>query len=351
MGLTAVPAKNRSYWTGREMAWSRRTRSPLGLAAGGGQVWATVLVAVRCSGPKLEGMKSRDRRFTRPFRTLAALGGLVVLVGSAACAVRADRTDSTEGGAAQPVVEQADEAEQTRHRHHHAPLRRVFEAVLEHGDLTAEQDETVREIQADLQVDREAKRLGHEKFKAAAVGIVRSGSADSEQFDRAIEQATAAIEERMDAHSDALLELHAILDADQRVAIADALRERIARRFGERKKAHRNKGIKRVVSYLMLSPLQLDKLKAMHEELMGPTKRLRPSRDELESLVAAFEGDEFEEALDAFHDEKIAILKKRIARAGEHTDTVLTLLDDGQRELLADLIERGPKSVFQAETK
>ena len=87
----------------------------------------------------------------------------------------------------------------------------------------------------------------------------------------------------------------------------------------------------------------------MHQELMGPTKRLKPSRDELESLVTAFEGDEFEQALDGFQAEKIAILHKRLARAGEHTDTVLTLLDDGQRELLADLMERGPKAVFQAE--
>jgi hypothetical protein len=331
------------------MTFSQQPRSPLGLTACGRGVCATVQVAAWSRGFRIEGMKSRASRFTRPLRSLAALGGLVVLVGAAACAVRADRTDSTEGEGAQPLAEQADEGERARHRHHHAPLRRVFEAVLEQGDLSAEQDATVREIQAELQVDREAKRLGREKFKAAAVGIVRSGTADSEQFERAVEQATAAIEERMDVHSDALLELHAILDTDQRVAVADGLRERIAKRFGERKQAHRKKGIKRVVSYLMLSPLQLDKLKAMRQELMGPTKRLRPSRDELEALVAAFEGDEFEKALDAFQDEKIDILKKRLARAGEHTDTVLTLLDDGQRELLADLIERGPKAVFQAE--
>ncbi|MBW2527235.1 MAG: hypothetical protein JRI23_23845 [Deltaproteobacteria bacterium] len=240
-----------------------------------------------------------------------------------------------------------------RHHHHHKPLRVVFEAALEHGDLSAVQAATVREIQADLRSDREERRARREKLRAAAVEVVRSGTADSKQFEQAVQKATAAIEERMQAHSDALIELHAILDVDQREGVADALRARLEKRFGERRaKKHRHrKGLERIVAYLMLSQLQIDELRAMHRELMGPEKRLRPTREELESLVTAFEGDQFEAALESFQKGKVALLNEHIARAGEHTDTVLAILDAGQRALLADLIERGPRGVLLAEQR
>jgi hypothetical protein len=42
-------------------------------------------------------------------------------------------------------------------------------------------------------------------------------------------------------------------------------------------------------------------------------------------------------------------MREHIAHAGENTDAVLTLLTDGQRDLLADLIDRGPRQVLLGE--
>lgn len=291
-------------------------------------------------------MTIRTRLFTRPVRTLVALVGVVALGGAAACAAKTDATDQADRAAAQPL---ADADHHHGHRHHHRPVRALFRAVLEHGDLSADQEAIIDAIRDDLRAGREARHERREQLRQAASEIVRAGSADTAAFDRAIDQATAALEDRMRTYNDAALEVHAILAADQRAAVADALRARIAERFGERRDRHRRKGLERIVAYLMLSQLQLDELRAMHREIMGPEQRLRPSRDELEALVTAFEGDDFETELLAFQRAKVRILNERLASAGEHTDTALAVLDEGQRALLADLIERGPRAVLLGE--
>jgi hypothetical protein len=130
--------------------------------------------------------------------------------------------------------------------------------------------------------------------------------------------------------------------------VATALRAHIDETFGKRpdhEKRHRD-GFKRVASHLMLSTLQIDKLKALKQQLLGEKQRLRPSREELLALVDAFEGEDFRAALNEFQDKKLAILREHVADAGERTDSALSILSPEQRVLLADLIQDGWRKII-----
>lgn len=274
-------------------------------------------------------------------RTVVSLG-LVALLGAGACATAVGSSDDPDDTGARQLADDGG-------RHFRGPVKVVIESALAYGRLSAAQELAVRAIGDELEEERSSKQHMREQLRASAAEIVRSGSADSEQFDEAVDRATGAIERRMQASSDALEELHALLEPAQRASVADALRDHIADRFGEPDDARHQRRFDRVAAHLMLSALQIDKLQMLKRELMGEHKRLAPSRTELLAMVDAFEGDEFGVALRAFHQEKLAIVRERFGRAGEHTDTVLTLLTSGQRELLADLIERGPREVLGVE--
>jgi len=265
----------------------------------------------------------------------------LVLAGAAACATTVDDRAQQQDEIA------AKELSAGHGRHFRGPVNVVIEAARAHGNLSAEQERTLTAIARELEEDRESRRELGEKLRTSAVAIVRSGTADSTEFDQSVEQAVGAVEARMQRSADALEEIHGTLDTEQRAAVAAALRiqidERLARKHGDRK--HRS-GFKRFTEHLMLSPVQIEKLKAMKKELLGEKERLRPSREELLQLVAAFEGDDFRAALNAFRTKKAAVLRDRLADAGERTDTVLSLLTPAQRELLADLIKDGPSRVM-----
>ena len=96
----------------------------------------------------------------------------------------------------------------------------------------------------------------------------------------------------------------------------------------------------------MLSKLQIDQLGTIKKELLGESKQLRPTREEMLELVTAFEGEDFATTLDAFREKKLALLKVRVANAGKRADSVLSIFTPEQREILADLILEGPAKVF-----
>jgi hypothetical protein len=221
----------------------------------------------------------------------------------------------------------------------------VIDAAVEHGDLSTEQETAVQAIRERWELAREDKRETRQRLRASAAEIVRSGTAHSEEFDQALAEATAAIERRVAVSSDAIKDVHSLLDADQRVAVADALRARVAERAQKRREREERDGFRKVATHLMLDALQVDKLKLLREQLMGESKRLRPSEEEINGLIDAFETDEFDAALDAFNAEKLGLIRERMATAADHADTVLSIFDDNQRALLGELIEKGPKAV------
>ncbi len=235
-------------------------------------------------------------------------------------------------------------------RHLHGPVSAVIEAARAHGNLDAAQAAHLDAVAADLQAGRADRHALHQKLKSSVAAVVRSGSADSAEFDRSVSEAVRVFEARVDQSVDAVEEIHAILTPAQRVAVAAALRARIDAHFGPRRANLRErKGFKRVATYLVLSTFQLDKLEAIKKELLGEKKQLRPSRDELLALANAFEGDHFSAALETFRAGKIAILREHVARAGQRTDTVLSVFTPQQRDLLADLIVKGPREVLLGE--
>lgn len=278
------------------------------------------------------------------FRRLTAFFGAVALAGTAACASQVETEASKDEAAAQ-------ELEAARRHHFRSPANVVIEAARTHGDLTAEQALTLDAIALEVEGERESFRAMRKDLRHSAVAVVRAGTADSEQFDQAVAEVVAAVDERAQATMSALEEAHSILEPEQRIAVADALRARLDERFGpkpQRDKRHKS-GFERVASHLLLSTAQIDQLMAIKKELIGDKRELRPSRDELYALVDAFEGEDFGAALDAFHADKSRILQARIAHAGEKTDSVLSIFTPEQRELLADLILDGPKKVLLGE--
>lgn len=284
-------------------------------------------------------MKSQARR-----APLTLLVGSVALMGAVACAAKVDERLRESEPKAQALRQQRD-------RHFRGPVAVVIEAARNHGNLRADQAATLDAISSELADDCSSHRALHDRLKSSAVAVVRSGSARSAEFDRSVDEAVGAIEARVQRSTDALEEIHAILDADQRKAVAVALRAHIADRFGRgpRDEKRQREGFRRLAAHLMLSSLQVDKLEAARQELFGEREELRPGRQELLGLVEAFEGEDFPAALLAFRQKKSKVLRERVARAGERTDSVLTIFTPEQRELLADLIVDGPRKVLFGE--
>jgi Spy/CpxP family protein refolding chaperone len=281
-------------------------------------------------------MRSQAKR-----TALVAFLTTTVLIGAVACAARVDDKAAKDDITAQ-------ELRAHRGRHLHGPVNAVLRAAREHGNLTSTQAATLDAIAQDLSRDRADRKQLKERLKKSAVAIVRSGTTNSAEFDKSVGEALKAIEARMDLSESALEEIHATLRPDQRAAVAAALRARIEKKFGPRDdaKGRHQDGFKRVASHLMLSTLQIDKLKAVAKELHNEKKQLRPTRDELLALVDAFEGENFRSALNDFREKKRVILRERMRDAGKRTDSVLAIFTPEQRELVADLIVRGPRKVL-----
>lgn len=294
----------------------------------------------------LVGMSTRAQglRFAR----LATLAGTVALAGTAACA-----------GGEEPRREEA--AERERHAEARqawrAPGTMVLDVVREEVTLRADQEEELEALAAEYEGEGEGFRALHEDLRLAAADAVRAGRADREELDRAVAEGLLAVDERIQHMLDGVEDLHAILDADQRAAVADVLRERLdeAQARREERRAERRAarasgedGFGRFASYLVLSRSQVDKLVALRKEL-GEERRVAPTREEFDALIDAFESDDVRPALDALHDTKSKILQVRVARASDKADTVLSIFTESQRELLADLIIEGPEKMLLGE--
>ncbi len=272
----------------------------------------------------------------RSFRVLLASVSLVALSGTAACVSSGESSESEQARLEQQAEQQAE-----RHR---GPVSVVVEAALEHGELNDQQQQAISAIGEAhaATADREALR---EQMRTAAADVVRAGTSDSDAFDDAVEQASDALSERIAATGQALKGVHALLDSSQRQAVADALDERMQQRWAKRDRP-RGEGIKRVAGELMLSTMQLDKIKAAFKAMRSHNERRSSGREQISALIEAFRGDDFAATLDAFQDEKQADIRTHMNKAGSHTDTVLAILNDDQRDLLAELIEQGPRSVL-----
>jgi hypothetical protein len=287
----------------------------------------------------LVGMSTRAQglRFAR----LATLAGAVALAGTAACA-----------GGEEPREEEvaAEERRAEARQAWRAPATVVLDIVREEVTLRADQEEELAALAAEYEGEGEGFRALHEDLRLAAADAVRAGRADREELDRAVAEGLLAVEERIQHMLDGIEDLHAILDADQRAAVAEAQARREERRAERRAaRAAGEDGFGRFASYLVLSRTQVDKLMTLRKELVGEDRRVAPSRAELDAVIDAFEGDDVRPALDALHETKSRMMRMRIARASDKADTVLSIFTESQRELLADLIIEGPEKMLLGE--
>lgn len=293
----------------------------------------------------------QNRAHGRVARFVVAAVGAAALTATAACATDGD-PEAREAEVAQREREAAAHAE--GRGAHPSPVEVVIEAAREDGFLSVEQEDALDLLADDLEGEREGFRALRDRLRASAVTAVRAGSADSAEFGQAIAEGVAAVEEQVQSGLDALEEVHAVLEPDQRAAVAENLRARLdaaiearaERREQMEREDRRPDGLQRLASYLVLSPKQVEELQAIQKELLGEKKKLRPTADELHALIDAFEGEDFGEALDDLHEEKMRVLRARVARAGEKADTVLAVFTAEQRELLADLILEGPTKLL-----
>ncbi len=277
----------------------------------------------------------------RVLRAAAAAG--MFAVSAAGCATA---EQDPQGEAA----EQAREAQARQDRS--GPVLALIEVARQDAFLSLEQEQALDELAAELEDDQEGFRALREQARAAAVAVVRAGAIEPGERDRLVAEGVAAIEEHVLRTMDAIEVVHAILEPDQRAAVADGLRARLDERFAETKKdheaRHRN-GFARFASHLVLSEKQVDELAAARKELMGDADKLRPSREEMYGLVDAFASDDVRPAMDALHARVSRVLRARVARASDRADSVLSIFTPAQRDLLADLILEGPSKMILGE--
>jgi len=284
---------------------------------------------------------------TRQAQGLLLSTAVVISMGLAACSAKVEPERSTERQAELARAEGPAEPACAEHRRHRGPVAVVIASVRQHAAPRPEQEATLAAVEQELAEHRAARRVVKERLRASAVAILRAPSADPESVDRAVDEAMDAVEERVQKGSDALEEIHAVLDPDQRKAVAAALRAHVEQQLGPRPGDEQQKRVRidRFASRLMLSSLQIDKLMAVKKELFGD-QSVHPSREEIYAVVDAFEGEGFGDRLRELREKKTALLRERARNAGRRSDEVLGIFSPEQRALIADLILEGPRKVL-----
>lgn len=281
----------------------------------------------------LWAMTVKTRLSTRSIWALAAVVGATSAVAGTAC-----------GTAEQPPAETLQQW--------HGPIGFVIDATLEGTDVSDQQAVTLRRIHESVRMDSAKRAQIHDEVKAAAIDVLRIGDADTAQSHDAVMRGATVMERRILEINRAIEEVHATLDDRQRVAVAGVFRDRINQRFGHADaEVRRKNAFVRFTKYMAMTALQIAQLETLRDMLRDEAEHesVHPTREELLALVDAFEGDDFGEAVDAFHARKIRIMHKRFGVAWAHTNTVLSIFNDNQRVLLADLIDRGPMEVLFGE--
>jgi len=219
------------------------------------------------------------------------------------------------------------------------PVSLVLDAAIDAGDLSDDQRAEVDAIRERTELTREDRKAMRSDLRASFVGVVRAGSADSEQFDRAVDRAATAMQQRVHVGCAALKDLHALLEPEQRGLVAEELRRRVAERRKERADAEARPSLGKAAARLMLDTTQLSALQGMADDWRSKHKQVRPSEEEVDALIDAFEDDDFADVLDEFASEKLAIAHEHLANAGSTVDGALSILSPEQRSLLAQWIE------------
>jgi Spy/CpxP family protein refolding chaperone len=279
--------------------------------------------------------------------------GFLLLVASAtACAAQGPTGES---GEADDATEES-AATDAPAKHKGRGGDRLIRAALE-LDLSDAQRATIEGLKGEAGFERPA---GMKDFMGALASGVRANAIDEKAMDAKIAAMGAAGAEMRAKHAAALEKLHATLTPAQRKELVEKMQAKMAekeakwaekREAGEdghkkwgRKGGHMGGHLAFIAKKLDLSDAQKEAAKKAiadaglerpdHEEMKGKFEAMHAQK---KALLAAFATDTFD--ADALLPEKDGKGKEHLARMVSATKAVLPVLDAGQREKLAQLLE------------
>lgn len=278
----------------------------------------------------------KSRWFSRSSLVAVAL---VSSIGVAACG-RAQ----TSGDDAPPKAEAAqDEARAGAQR---GPGHRIFRQI-DALDLTDDQREEVRDIEAGLTEDLAAHREVLRRVAETLARGIETGTLDTREAALNQDAMTAAAVEAKVSLVNAMNEVHSVLDADQREELVLELRARHEQARGEMggaaREERRSGGLSKVAAKLGLNEQQTrairDEVQALGDKAFPDRKAKREAWEaKMTALGDAFMGDDFDAAdfdLGGGAEEAIASFTSTAKQAIDLSGRVL---DPSQRALAASLL-------------
>jgi Spy/CpxP family protein refolding chaperone len=201
-----------------------------------------------------------------------------------------------------PQGAEVTEAQDHRENHHAGTLPLILMSLKE-VDLTADQQASIDKIRADLLAKMDPAREAEKDFAYLLADGVAAGSVDHAKADTAIGKLVTQVQGLHDASLTALNQIHAVLNAQQRVKLVDAIQghwEKWKEAHGHDEQddpQHRSGYLLALVAHLGLSQEQADKIKANFHEKMkaSPQDHMHKEvQDHLQAFATAFKADAFD---------------------------------------------------------
>lgn len=219
----------------------------------------------------------------------------------------------------------------------------VLASALGHVALRADQQSSVDKVKADLDGQAAPVREAKAKLGAALADQVRAGKVDRAALGPLVDGLVDAVTQTKPAFQQALNDLHGTLDAKQRVALVDAVKD-------EMKEMRGNGGhdgharFEKMAKDLALTEAQIDTIKAqVKTEIAGNFAAHRGERGamkaKMEKVGEAFASDSFDaKALDV-GDGGATFARRRSEMIEAVIEAAVPVLTPAQRGLLADQIK------------
>ncbi len=272
-------------------------------------------------------------------RSFASLGIFIIplALAGAACGGSVSSepaTTQTAAGTRAPVAVNA-----------HAPQVRMIGDALAEVPLRPDQRTAIEQLATDAEARHTAAQASHKDFMLALAAQVETGTIDKTALQPKIDAMTAAGQANRPADRAAFQQLHALLDAQQRGELVDALEAKAADHQGGHKGMHAGRErMKEWATALSLTDDQKTQiktaLKAQHEAHAGAGHHDHAAGHEGhgKKTLEAFRADTF--SMDA-----VAPVANAPKGAGEMSDhvlgmvtTVLPILTPAQRTIAAQKI-------------
>lgn len=254
-----------------------------------------------------------------------------------------------------PVDDEAsqDLAEHQRHHHHGGVTMFIALSLDSLGEVTDAQKAAIESIRKTLFEKMEPGREANAALVAAIADGFSSGTLDKDKIHAAIEQVKVASGSIHDATADALNQLHATLDAAQRVALVHkveahwAFWERVHQVDGkpitEGHPYHRR--VEHLAKELALTPEQIEKVKeATAAERIQASMGLPFDHETVHrhvmAFVAAFESDSFDaKALQGANPANSHLAHWGAARMAHFYEALDPILNADQKTKLAGMLK------------